>query len=137
MSAVWVTAIVAVVVSVIQAPTYESKARILASDKHTRAALLGTTISEYNQAERGLTTQTQLEGTGERHQHAWAGRPPDELMKHATISVVAQANIVSVGGTYGDSQTAMEAASIQTASRKGREVLENVRHRSLMISEVR
>ncbi len=113
--AVVIVTLVAVVVSVIQAPSYESEARVLISEKDTGSALLGMSLSEFSQPERGLQTQVQLmqvrpllENTVRK---LGLGITPDQLAGRVNISGVGQTNIVSIKATSGDAQTAADIAN--------------------------
>jgi non-specific protein-tyrosine kinase len=113
--AVVIVTLVAVVVSVIQAPSYESEARVLIAEKDTGSALLGMSLSEFSQPERGLQTQVQLMQVRPLLENTIRkldlGIAPDDLAKRITISGVGQTNIVSIKATDGDSQMAADIAN--------------------------
>jgi uncharacterized protein involved in exopolysaccharide biosynthesis len=59
--AVLIVTLTAVVVSLLQPPTYQGEAKLLITDKDAGAAIFGTAIGELSGApERGLQTQVQL-----------------------------------------------------------------------------
>lgn len=111
-----VLTLVAIVLSIVQSPTYESEARVLISEKGSSAAVFGTLLAEFSsQPERGLETQVQLmqvrpllENTIRR---LGLGVTPDELATRVTIGAVGQTNIVSIKVTDGDPQKAADIAN--------------------------
>lgn len=113
--AVVIVTLVACVTSLIQAPTYASEARVLISERDTGAALLGTTLSEFSQPERGLQTQVQLMQVRplleETVRKLDLGITPDQLASQVEISGVGQTNIVSISARSGDAQTAADIAN--------------------------
>lgn len=111
--AIVIVTLVAVVYSVIQAPTYESEARVLISEKDAGAAIFGSVLAEFSsQPERGLQTQVQLMQVRPLLENTIRtldlGMTPDQLAGRVTISAVGQTNIVSVKVTHGDAQTAAD-----------------------------
>jgi len=115
--AVVIVTLVAVVWSVIQAPTYESEARVLISEKGSGADLFGSLgLDISSQPERGLQTQVQLMQMRPLLENTIReldlGITPEELAKRVTISAVGQTNVVSIKATDGNAQTAAGIANV-------------------------
>jgi capsular exopolysaccharide synthesis family protein len=108
---------VALAVSLIQPPVYESEARVLVSEKDAGAALFGTVLPDLSsQPERALQTQVQLvkvrpvaEATIKKLS---LEIKPDELLKRVNVAAVGQTNIIAITAT---APTADQASQIANA----------------------
>ena len=111
-----IVTLVAVVVSLLQTPTYNGEAKILVSEKDTGAALLGTALSDFSsQPERGLATEVELmqlrplaEGVVRK---LGLQESPDQLLTRVKVSAVGQTDLVTVDVTDSDPQRAADIAN--------------------------
>ncbi len=114
--AVVVVTVTALVVSLVQSPSYMGEAKVLVSEKDTGAALFGTVLPEFSaQPERGLQTQVQLmqlrplaEATIKRLDLQVT---PEELLDRVAVNSLGQTNIVRVRATSGDPERAAAIAN--------------------------
>ena len=111
-----IVTLVALVVSLLQTPTYNGEAKILVSEKDTGAALLGTALSDFSrQPERGLATEVELmqlrplaEGVVRK---LGLQESPDQLLTRVKVSAVGQTDLVTVDVTDADPQRAADIAN--------------------------
>lgn len=109
-----IVTLVALAVSMLQPPTYESQAKVLISEKDTGAAIFGTVLPELSsQPERALQTQVQLvevrpiaEATIKK---LGLEETPEELLARIEVSGVGQTNVIAISAT---ARTPEEAADI-------------------------
>ncbi len=114
--AVVIVTLTALVVSFLQAPSYEGTAKVLISGQDIGSAILGTAISELSsQPERGLQTQVQLMQLRPLAENVirklGLKTEPDVLLKTIEVSAVGQTNIVEVKVTAGDARLAAQIAN--------------------------
>jgi len=113
--AIVVVTLTAVVVSLVQPKVYEGHATVLISEKDTTAALLGTTVSEFSQPERGLETQVQLMQlrplAEETIRELGLEMSPARLLSFVTVSAVGQTNVVTVRAEAASPELAADIAN--------------------------
>ncbi|MDP3630345.1 MAG: Wzz/FepE/Etk N-terminal domain-containing protein, partial [Actinomycetota bacterium] len=114
--AVVIVTLTALVVSFLQAPSYEGTAKVLISGQDTGSAILGTAISELSsQPERGLQTQVQLMQLRPLAESVIRTLglkiKPDALLGQIEVSAVGQTNIVTVKATANDPRLAAQIAN--------------------------
>ncbi len=107
---------VALAVSLIQPPTYESEARVLISEKDTGAALFGQVLPELSsQPERALQTQVQLVKVRPVFEAAikklGLGISPTELNERVAVSAVGQTNVIAIKAASGNPKEAKDIAN--------------------------
>ncbi|NTU70233.1 MAG: polysaccharide biosynthesis tyrosine autokinase [Coriobacteriia bacterium] len=113
--AIVISTLVAVVLSMLQPPTYEGSAKVLISEKDTGAALLGTLLSDSSNFERSLQTQVQLMRMRPLAESAIRKlnlkTDPGSLLSRVKVSVVGQTNIITIVVTDTDPKRAAETAN--------------------------
>ncbi len=112
--ATFIVAGVALAVSLIQAPLYESEARVLISEKDAGAALFGTVLPDLSsQPERALQTQVQLvvlrPVAEETIKQLSLEITADELLARVDVAAVGQTNLIAI---VASAPTPEEAAQI-------------------------
>ncbi len=110
--AVLIVTVTALVVSLLQPATYEGEAKVLIAERDASAAFLGSTLTEFSNAERGLQTQVQLMQLRPLAENTIRAlglqTTPDDLLARVSVSAVGQTNIVRIVAT--DRDPAMAAA---------------------------
>lgn len=114
--AVFIVTLTALVVSLMQPPTYQGEAKILISEKDAGASLFGAVLPEFSsQPERGLQTQVQLMQVRpiaeEVIRELGLQMSPEELLARVEVSAVGQTNIIRITATDGDAERAAEIAN--------------------------
>ena len=99
-----IVTLTAVVVSLLQPPTYQGEVKVLISSQDAGAAIFGTSLGELSgQPERSLQTQVQLmqlrplAETTVRKLGLKEG--PDVLLKRVEVTAVGQTNVVTIKAT--------------------------------------
>jgi len=108
--------LVALVLSLIQSPTYVGQAKVLITNQDTGAAIFGTAIGDIGgQPERSLLTQVQLmqlrplaEATIRK---LGLQESPEALLSRVTVTAVGQTNVVTIVASDGDPQRAADIAN--------------------------
>lgn len=111
-----IVAAVALAVSLVQPPTYESEARVLISEKDQGAAIFGQVLPELSsQPERALQTQVQLvrvrpvaEAVVKR---LGLEVQPDALMRRVSVSAIGQTNVIAISASAGSPDEARDIAN--------------------------
>lgn len=96
-----VVSVVALAVSLVQPPTYESEAQVLISERDTGAAIFGTVLPELSsQPERALQTQVQLVQVRPVAEAAikqlGLQETPERLMSRLTVNAISQTNLIAI-----------------------------------------
>lgn len=115
--ATFVVAAVALAVSLVQPPTYESEARVLISEKDTGAAIFGQVLPELSsQPERALQTQVQLVKVRPVAEAAIKRldlqETPDRVMNRLTVAAIGQTNVIAITAA---APTSAEAEALANA----------------------
>lgn len=115
--AVIAVTLTALVVSLLQPPTYQGVAKVLISDKDVGAAIFGSAVGDLaGGPERGLQTQVQLMQLRPLAETAVRKgnlrMMPEDLLEKVTISAVGQTNVITLTATDRD---ARQAAAIANA----------------------
>jgi capsular exopolysaccharide synthesis family protein len=119
--AVLIVTLTAVVVSLLQPPTYQGEAKLLITDKDAGAAIFGTAIGELSGApERGLQTQVQLiqlRPLAERTiRKLGLNTEPEKLLAKIAVTAVGQTNVITLTATDGDAEQASAIANAMAES---------------------
>jgi succinoglycan biosynthesis transport protein ExoP len=114
--AVVIVTLTALVVSLLQLPTYQGEAKLLITDKDVGAALFGSAVSELaGSPERGLQTQVQLMQLRPLAETAIRKlnlrTTPEALLERIAVSAVGQTNVITLTATDGDPKMAAEIAN--------------------------
>lgn len=114
--AVLIVTLTAVVASLIQAPVYESDAKVLISEKDAGAAIFGTVLAEFSsQPERGLQTQVQLVQMRPLYEKTirqlGLGITPKQFAKKVTVKAIGQTNVIQVVAKDTDPERAAAIAN--------------------------
>jgi capsular exopolysaccharide synthesis family protein len=113
--AVVIVTLTALVVSFLQPSTYQGQATVLVSEKDTGAALLGTSLSDFSQPERGLQTQVQLMQLRPLAETTIRALDlqvtPDDLLSRVSVSAVGQTNVVTIVVTDSTAKRAADTAN--------------------------
>ncbi len=114
--AVIIVTLTAIVVSLLQPPTFQGEARVLVSEKDAGAAIFGTVLSEFSsQPERGLQTQVQLMQLRPLAERAIRQlnlqTSPEALLDRVTVSALGQTNVVTISATDGNAKRAADIAN--------------------------
>lgn len=115
-----IVTLVALAVSMLQPPTYESQAKVLISEKDTGAAIFGTVLPELSsQPERALQTQVQLvevrpiaEAT---IKELGLQETPEVLLERVDVAGVGQTNVIAVTARASSPEEAAEIADTMAA----------------------
>lgn len=111
-----IVTVVAVAVSLLQPPTYQSQAKVLISEKDAGAAIFGTVLPELSsQPERALQTQVQLvevrpvaEATIKKLE---LEETPEQLLARVEVGGVGQTNVIAISATASSPEEASEIAN--------------------------
>jgi succinoglycan biosynthesis transport protein ExoP len=114
--AVIIVTLTALVVSLLQSPSYQGEAKVLITDKDTGAAIFGTAVGELSGSpERGLQTQVQLMQLRPLAETAIRKlnlqTTPEDLLSKVTVSAVGQTNLITLTAIDGDAKRASEIAN--------------------------
>jgi len=114
--AVIIVTLTALLVSLLQPPTYEGTAKILITGADAGASIFGTALSDLSgNPERGLQTQVQLMQLRPLAEIAIRklnlGVAPEKLLARVTVSGVGQTNVVTIAVTDGDAKRASDTAN--------------------------
>jgi capsular exopolysaccharide synthesis family protein len=104
--AVFVVTLVAVVVSMQQAPAYQGEAKILITGQDVGSAIFGSTSNDLGDPARGLDTQVQLLQVRSLAEIAVGtldfSMSPGALLDQVSIAAIGQTNVITVTAVDGD-----------------------------------
>jgi capsular exopolysaccharide synthesis family protein len=114
--AVVIVTLTALVVSVLQPPTYQGEAKVLITGADAGASIFGTAVSELaGSPERGLQTQVQLMQLRPLAETAIRKlnlqTTPEDLLANVTVSAVGQTNVITLIATDGSAKRAADIAN--------------------------